>query len=475
MSAVLAHYSPLAGSWYPSGASELRRLLSATLENSVDRTGRFVRQGGLAFLVPHAAPAYSGAVAASVYRHVQAAGATRVVILGFSHRHSIQGIAVPRIDLIETPLGPMRIDRETAGSLAASAPFHSVPEQNACDHSVEIQIPFLQTFVPAATLVPLYVGRLTGEQRSAAAQALRGLLDSRTVLIASTDLTHYGRSFEYLPFPCDGSTPERLRALDSAVLATAGSLDPAFFGDELSRTGATVCGAGPVRLLLETLRTLPGETFQETLDYDTSGAVSRDYEHSVSYGAVGYFPPAAYQLDAPDRAALLAAARFTLDHYRRTGTQRFVGMPAGSALEQWGRAFVSLYAQGSLRGCTGRFEHPLALAESVPQLTLAAAYEDRRFAPVAPDEEVEIEIHVLTPPKRITDPLHLRTGEHGAYLKLGAHRGLLLPAVATSHNLSRQQFLRALAQKAGVPETVYATGAGELSVFCDQSFREGDL
>src|ERR1019366_7592592 len=148
LSAVLAHYSPLAGSWYPSGASELKRLLSATLENSVDRTGRFVRQGGLAFLVPHAAPAYSGAVAASVYRHVQAAGATRVVILGFSHRHSIQGIAVPRVDLIETPLGPMRIDRETAASLAASAPFHSVPEQNACDHSVEIQIPFLQTCVP---------------------------------------------------------------------------------------------------------------------------------------------------------------------------------------------------------------------------------------------------------------------------------------------------------------------------------------
>ena len=80
MSTVLAHYSPLAGSWYPSGATELKRLLSATLENSVDRTGRFVRQGGLAFLVPHAAPAYSGAVAASVYRHVQATGATRIVI-----------------------------------------------------------------------------------------------------------------------------------------------------------------------------------------------------------------------------------------------------------------------------------------------------------------------------------------------------------------------------------------------------------
>jgi AmmeMemoRadiSam system protein B/AmmeMemoRadiSam system protein A len=471
LSTALAHDSPLAGSWYPRGVSELKRLLGATLENSVNRTGSFVRRGGLAFLVPHAAPAYSGAVAASVYRHVQAAGATRIVILGFSHRRPIQGIAVPDIDRIETPLGTIRVDRETADSLAGSTPFHSVPEPAVCDHSVEIQIPFLQTSVPDATLVPLYVGSLTGEQRSAAAQALRGLMDTRTVLIASSDLTHYGRDFGYLPFKLDDSTPDRLRALDSGVLAAAGSLDPALFGDELSRTGATVCGAEPIRLLLETLRSLAGETFQETLDYDTSGAISHDYEHSVSYAAVGYFPPAAYQLDAPDRAALLAGARFTLDHYRRTGALRFAQTPAESTLRQRGRAFVSLYAHETLRGCTGRFENPLALAECVPRLALAAAYEDRRFAPVSPDEELEIEIHVLTPPKRISGPDQLRTGEHGAFLRSGAHRGLLLPTVATTHNLSRQQFLQALARKAGVPESVYATGDYELSVFCGQSFR----
>src|ERR1035438_4245068 len=116
----LAHRSPLAGSWYPSGVNELQRLLDATLENSLHRTGSFVRRGGLAFLVPHAAPAYSGVVAASVYRHIRATGATRIVILGFSHRHPIQGIAVPQVDRIETPLGAIPIDRETADSLAAS-------------------------------------------------------------------------------------------------------------------------------------------------------------------------------------------------------------------------------------------------------------------------------------------------------------------------------------------------------------------
>ena len=475
MSNVLAHRSPLAGSWYPSGVNELQRLLDATLRDSVQRTGSFVRQGGLAFLVPHAAPAYSGAVAASVYRHLQATGATRIVILGFSHRHPIQGIAVPQVDRIETPLGAISIDRETADSLAASPPFHAVPETAACDHSVEIQIPFLQTFVPAATLVPLYIGDLTGGQLTAAAQALRGLMDTRTVLIASSDLTHYGRDFGYLPFPLDNATPDKLRALDRATLAAAGSLDPVLFTDELSRSGATVCGAGPIRLLLEILGGLPAETFQETLDYETSGAISHDYEHSVSYGAAGYFPAAAYQLDAPSQAALLSSARFTLDHFRRTAKVQLVPAPAESPLHQRGRAFVSLSSHGTLRGCTGRFDDPLPLAECVPRLTLAAAYDDRRFAPVSPREELEIEIHILTPPKRIAGPQQLRTGEHGAYLRKGPHRGLLLPTVATTHHLSRQQFLQALAQKAGVPESVYATGGAELSVFRDQYFSERPL
>ena len=475
MPTPLAHHSPLAGTWYPSGVSELRQLLDAALGSSLKRTGAFVRPGGLAFLVPHAAPAYSGAVAASVYRHVQAAGANRVVILGFSHRRPIEGIAVPQVDCIETPLGAIPIHRETADALAASPPFHAVPESAACDHSVEIQIPFLQTFVPDAALVPLYVGRLTAGQLTTAAAALRALLDNRTVLIASSDLTHYGRDFGYLPFPLDRATPERLRALDGAVLAAAGSLDPALFGDELSRSGATVCGAGPIRLLLETLRGLPVEAFQETLDYDTSGALSHDYEHSVSYAAVGYFPPAAYQLDAPSQAALLQGARFTLDHYRRTGELRFVPAPAGSPLHQRGRAFVSLSAHGTLRGCTGRFDDPLPLTGCVPRLALSAAYDDRRFAPVSAQEELEIEIHVLTPPKRIADPQQLKIGEHGAYLKKGPHRGLLLPTVATTHHLSRQQFLQALAQKAGVPESVYASGDCELSVFRDQCFSEQPL
>ncbi len=472
MSTLVAHRSPLAGSWYPGRASELQQLLSSALESSVKRTGTFVRPGALAFIVPHAAPAYSGVVAASVYRHVQATGTTRVVILGFSHRRAIEGIAVPDVDRIETPLGAIRVDREFAGLLAASPPFHSVPEHTTCDHSVEIQIPFLQTCVPDATLVPLYVGHLTNQQRQTAAQALRELVDPQTILIASSDLTHYGPDFGYVPFQLNETTPDKLRELDARALTAAGSLDEAIFRSELARTGATVCGVEPIRLLLETLSGLSTETFQETLDYDTSGSMTNDYEHSVSYGAVGYFPSSAFELAPSDQAALLASARFTLDQFRRTGEREYAPQPPESPLQQRGRAFVSLHAQGELRGCVGLFEHPRALAEAVPRLALAAAYEDDRFAPVSREEELEMEIHILTPPKRIVDPRQLIVGEHGACLTSGGRCGLLLPVVATENQLSREQFLRALARKAGVPEKVYVSGDFELSVFRDQSFSD---
>lgn len=431
-----------------------------------------MRRGGAAFIVPHAAPAYSGAVAASAYRHVRESNPSRIVLLGFCHRRPLTGIAVPVVDLIETPLGAIRVDREMSESLSAAPPFYPVMEQVACDHSVEIQIPFLQTLLPGAAIVPLYVGRLTDDQRSKAAGALRGLMRDGTVLIASSDLTHFGSRFDYTPFGVDEATAGNLRSLDMGVLAAAGSLDPAVFRSAVERTGATVCGTGPIQLLLETVRGLEGEAFQEILDYDTSGAMVRNFEHSVSYGAAGYFPAEAFHLEPEDQTGLLNSARFTLDHYRRTGEQRFLPLPGSASLQQRGRAFVTLHGGGGgVRGCVGHFDHPMPLTRSVPELAIASS-EDGRFGPVAPDEALAIEVHILTPPRRLADPLQLQAGRHGAILQSGIRRGLLLPSVAARHGLSTRGFLRELTRKAGVPENIYAEDGWELSVFCAQSFGE---
>jgi hypothetical protein len=471
MAPSLTHRSPLAGSWYPSDPSDLTRLLESAIESSGNRTGPFLRRGGLGYIVPHAAPIYSGKVAASVYRHIRESGMCRVVLLGFSHRRALECIALPQVDRIATPLGEIPVNREALERLAARPPFRMVAEHQACDHSVEIQIPFLQLLVPGAELVPLYVGRLTGDERRAAAEALRGLLDPRTTLIASSDLTHYGRDFGFFPFAVDDSTQDNLHALDMGVLDAAGSLDPALFQRELRTSGATVCGTEPIQLLLETLAGVDGEVFQEILDYETSGEICHDFTRSVSYGATGFFPAPAFELDAEDQAAMLASARFSLDQYRSLGHQKFMPQPHKSSLLQRGRSFVTLYGPHSIRGCVGCFESPLALADSVPRLAIAAN-QDTRFGRAEAGEPLKIEVHVLTPPRRVSGAAQIKVGQHGAFLRAKGRKGLLLASVATRFGLTTRQFMTELARKAGVSDDVYSAGGWQLSVFCDQSFEE---
>ena len=470
MSGLHVHRSPWAGTWYPDDPAGLGQLLAEAGAVSTERTGAFVRPGALAFLVPHAAPAYSGVVAASAFRNVPAAGAARAIILGFSHRHAVRGVAVPQTSCIATPLGTVQVDRAAADALAASPPFHSVPEELVCDHSVEIQVPFLQVFASGMAIVPLYIGSLEAGERQTAARALHALMDGHTVLIASSDLTHYGPDFGYQPFELRADTPGRLRELDMGALSAAGSLDPALFRNYLEQSGATVCGVAPIELLLETLRGLDVEVFQETLDYQASGELVHDYRHSVSYGAAGYFRASAWELGPPQQAALLQAARFSLDQFRRTREQQFPA-PVDPSLRQRGRAFVTILERDAIRGCVGCFETPHPLAQCVPRLTLDACA-DGRFGPIENWDELEIEVHVLTPPKRIASPDRLQPGEHGAFLKAGPCRGLLLPVVAERHGLDREHFLRVLARKAGLPETVYSGTDWELSIFRDQTFRE---
>jgi AmmeMemoRadiSam system protein A len=346
-----------------------------------------------------------------------------------------------------------------------------VSETLLCDHSVEIQLPFVQSLLPGAKFVPLFVGRLRTEERIASARVLAGLATPGTVFVASSDLTHYGGSFHYKPFPVDSNTSERLREVDHGTIAAASSLDPEMFFDELSRSGSTVCGTAPISLLLETLRATHGpELFQETLDYQTSGDITGDFGHSVSYAALGYFPFDTFHLDERDREVLVESALRTIDTLRSTGRREPVLPEGGSNALRWrGGVFVSLYHNGELRGCVGRHVASEPLAEAVPDLTLSAACDDTRFHKTA-GESLEVEISVMTPLKRVRSTNDVRAGQHGVYLEAGSHRALLLPQVATERNWNSERFLDALAQKAGARPDVFQDPATRLSVFRAQIF-----
>jgi AmmeMemoRadiSam system protein B/AmmeMemoRadiSam system protein A len=474
MEAAAAHVSPYSGSWYPDRPSELRELLDDLFRDSARRTGSCLIPYAAGFVVPHAGLVYSGAVAAAAYRHIEAAGIRRVVLLGFPHRGAAPGAWIPEIERFRTPLGEVAVDQEAACNLLVSGAFGSLPEEVLCDHSVEIQLPLLQRAVPEAAVVPIYVSLLDSDARAAAAQQLAALVQPGTVLVASSDLTHYGRAFYYEPFPVDRGISERLRDLDGTVIEAAGSLSPGFFLEALRTTSSTVCGYEPISLLLETLGSLGGdEIFQETLDYQTSGEITGDFHHSVSYGALGYFPYNAFELGEEDRGLLLESARQTLEHYLRTGERRPIPPQRTTpALERRAGAFVSLHVDGNLRGCVGRRASIEPLRLAVPALTLAAALEDTRFRPVQPGEKgLELEISVLSPFKRLPDLDGFRVNEHGALLDADGYQGLLLPQVATERNWSALQFLEALARKAGVTYSAYHEPSTKVYVFRAQIIR----
>ncbi len=475
MSSVARHQSPYSGSWYPPDSAKLTELLDKLFAESEARTGASILPGPAGFVVPHAGLVYSGRVAASVYRHLRQERPRRLILMGFSHRGAPSGVWIPELDAYRTPLGEVPIDRHAVKELTAGGVFRPMREDALCDHSVEIQLPLLQRAAPGLAVVPVYVSALGPRDRQEAARILAGMMEPGTVALASSDFTHYGRSFGYQPFPHDEQTPFRLRQLDEGFIEAAGSLDADRLVRTLKSEAATVCGREPIALLLAALAARPDgeDIFQLTLDYETSGDITGDYAHCVSYAALGYFPWASFLLDEADGQLLLESARNTLRHYQETGE----ALPQGpvrmtAALERKAGAFVTLHKNGQLRGCVGRCAAVEPLGKVIPEMTLAAALEDTRFEPVRPDEKgIELEISVLSPMKLLADRSRFRVGRDGGYLKCSGLSGLLLPQVGEERNWSTEEFLTALARKARLPKEVYNDPEARLYVFRAQVIR----
>lgn len=465
------HISPYAGTWYPEGASDLKRLLEERFEASAGRTGGFLYRDALGYVTPHAGPAYSGTVAAAVYRGLRQQPPERVVLLAFPHHGGLEGVALPNVDAISTPLG------ETAIDLSWGEGFPRVNEGRLCDHSFEIQLPFLQMSAPRARITPLYVGRMNNEERRAVADQVAARWRAGVVFIASSDFTHYGPGFGYVPFPPDRNVERRLRGLDRDCIEACSGLDPALFLETLRDNGSTVCGTGPIGLLLDVLARLGGDrVFQATLDYQTSGEITDDYRNSVSYAALGYFPRNAFDLDAGDREVLLDSAEATLRRLRATGErERVVPRKGSAALDARRGAFVSLHQGEELLGCVGNCTGHAPLAEEVPDLALAAALEDPRFRPAASAQgPIDLEISVLTPFRRIRGVEQFCLGRHGACLVLGSHSGLLLPQVAREFEWTVEEFFGALSRKSRLGPRAWRDPKARLYSFEAQVFgRKG--
>jgi AmmeMemoRadiSam system protein B/AmmeMemoRadiSam system protein A len=447
-----------AGSYYDALPDQLSRHLDDMLAWVESRPAP--APAPVAFIVPHAGYVYSGVVAAHAYRMMQGRDIKTVVVLGVAHRHAFQGISIYAQGGYATPLGTVSVDESLAASLTAATGFGYVPAAHREEHSIEVQVPFIQKVLPRAKIVPVLLGLPTRDSMQRLATALAEFLPGKNALIVvSTDMSHYLSK-------ADANT------LDSQTIRLIQNQDIEALAKKVTNHENIMCGgAGVVTALLYAARL--GRPRTEILKYADSSAAGGD-EKKV----VGYLSAAIYALPDEDDGFLAAPARQELLRLARAAVELMVRenqilqpQTQNSGLHTPKGAFVTLKKHGRLRGCIGFTEAIAPLYQTVTMAAVYAATRDHRFSPVQVSElkDLEIEISVLTPPRLINGPHQIEVGKHGLIISRGERRGLLLPQVPVENHWDRDTFLQQACLKAGLPR--YAWRWAEIYVFEAQVFH----
>jgi hypothetical protein len=475
--------SPLAGRWFPAGERALRDDIAERCKGiSVVR-----KKNVCAAVVPHAGYRFSGSVAAGVYLRIDPKRFSRVVVVGPSHYVGMHNrMSVPDATHYLTPLGEIPVDTDFVARLRKLPFVTCEPAAHANEHSDQIQLPLIQACLasnlPAVCVV---CGQFDAPSLVAAAASFRGLLDDQTLLVASSDFTHYGSNYGYVPFTKD--VEKNLETLDMGVFDLFARKDLAGFVKYLDDTGATVCGRDPLAFLLAMM---PADAKVERTAYETSGKMLHDDRNSVSYiGALvlGSWGDPAKKAEAAaaaagdtlpehDCARLLALARETIGLALSAGERRAAlaepkELTAGLKAVRGG--FVTLNKRGDLRGCIGEIAPRREIWKVVREHALNAAFHDPRFSAVGADElkEIDIEISILTPPRPVGSWRDIVIGKHGMVLSKAGRSAVFLPQVAPEQGWGVEETLTHLSMKAGLAPGAWREGA-EYLVFEAQVIHE---
>jgi AmmeMemoRadiSam system protein B/AmmeMemoRadiSam system protein A len=466
--------SALAGTWYPADPQELGdyvdKLLDAVKPEQPDMPVR-------ALIVPHAGYPFSGATAAKVFSQVRGREYKRVILLAPSHHSGFRGLSIADVEAYQTPLGDVSLDAPAVAELRKSDFVISDPAAHVREHSIEIELPFLQrTLKPGWKLVPILVGQMEREDYKKAADLLRPLADEETLVVVSSDFTHFGSRFGYMPFPVNAETPQKIRALDDGAMKYIVARDATGLLDYQERTRITICGYRPLALLLTLL---PRDVRIQQIAYATSGELTGDWGSSVSYAGMLVTGPTPISGGLPnkkaagaqiDKADLLALHRLAVlgvetavlgPSDERSADIRTIVEGLPERLKEPSGAFVTLKENGQLRGCIGYILPRKPLYEAVLENGFNAARNDRRFMPVRGDElgDLEIEVSVLSEPRSIDSYDQFQVGEQGVILSKDGHQAVFLPEVAPEQGWTREDTLSHLAQKAGLAPDAWRDGA----------------
>lgn len=453
-----------AGSFYPSDPDELRTLVTQLIDRQPAPA-----PGASAphiLIVPHAGYAYSGPVAARAFRQVQGRSYDAVIVVGFTHRQPFDGVSVDDRDGYQTPLGTIPIDTKTTAWLLTQPGLSHVESAHASgEHSMEVELPFLQVALGDFKLVPILMGGVELPEANALAAALAMLARQGNYLfVFSTDLSHY--------HPYDQAKQLDDQTINLILRETSGAVDRLFQAGHLE-----ACGRGPILAALSLVERL-GYPERRLLFSANSGDTTGDKSQGVvGYAAIGMYdrpaPPADGRLSSDAGVALVRAARATLQNYFHPGSVAEVSLKEVPELSRARGMFVTLRKRGELRGCIGRIESDVPMAALLPAVTLDAALRDTRFSPLSVEEleQVRIEVSILTPPQPIRSVQEIVAGRDGVIVQQDGRSGVFLPQVWHETGWTRLEFLRELAsQKAGLAPDAWSSA--QLSTFQDQAFAE---
>jgi MEMO1 family protein len=478
----------VAGKFYPAEKDKLDQAISYFLADAVaPRTAKPV-----AIVVPHAGIVYSGQIAADAFRQTAAFHYDVVVIIGTNHTTAgFDGVSVYARGAFETPLGTVAVDEVLAQKLlSADKDFVFAPEVHKREHSVEVEVPFVQHLFPKAKIVPVVIGQPDTDLCARFGQALATVLNGKDALIvASSDLSHYPAYHDAIN-------------VDHQTIAAIATMQPENLQATVQRQmrqgvpnlQTCACGEGPIMAAMTAARGLGAQHATIISCANSGDAAVGEHDQVVGYGAVvfsaGAETPdtsalaasvadtshATYtSIPADERKALLVLARKSIEWYLKASVTP-IYRHVGTAETRRQGAFVTLKKRGDLRGCVGHMAEDMPLARTVAGMALMAAFEDERFRPVTFDElkDIEIEISALTPFQRVPDASYIKIGRDGVVLRKGSRSAVFLPQVAPEQGWTRDEMLDHLCLKAGLPEGSWKQGV-EFSTFQAEVFSESDV
>ncbi len=468
----------VAGMFYPGDGAKLRKFVEDSLNAAVKED--FLRPIR-AILAPHAGYVYCSQGLGAAYKQIAGTAFTydTVVLIGPSHHVRTTAAAISSADLWKTPLGDIPVDTALAGKLVDESDrieFNDVA--HAKEHSLEVQLPYLIVASGGRPfkIVPIVTSSSDRLDQEVVARALVKFAgDAGTLIVISTDLSHYPNADTAVQV--DRRILDAVRTLNPETVI---SEDRAIMTKRYPGLAVTMCGIDAVLCVLRAAQGL-GITDAKVVSYSHSGMAGGNTENVVGYGAMVFTGsekkageretgPITLSFSAESRRELIAMAR---DAAKAAVKGEWVSYEESKTPELQVRAgcFVTFKHKGRLRGCIGRFTSDAPLWRTVREMAVASATEDLRFRanPITAEEipQLEVEISVLSPLRRVRDPLkEIILGRDGIVIRDKGRSGTFLPQVATETGWSLEEFLGHCArEKAGLPWDGWKSPSAEVYAY----------